>query len=364
MVSRGSLASRRIDSLDGLRGIAVFGVLLYHYFVRWADPSNGPVLYPWGNQWAEFALFRAGHYGVELFFVISGFVISMTLNRCSGIVEFAIRRYTRLGPAMLVFATLTFLVTALGNIPQFRTNVESVIFALTFLDPELVNRVLGTTFRSVDGVYWSLYVEVQFYVLIGAIYFLWPRQATMLFAIISTAAVLCVVCRIPVAESVCERLFSARHIPWFLMGMAFHARHVNPASRRWLLPLCVSVAQLGLLALSAEDWGLFRASLAIPLIFAAAEYAPSVRGALSTPLICRVGVASYGLYLVHQYVGVTLLHNLPIAWFASKWTALAAVAALIVVLCLVTRLSYLYIETPLGRRITGILRREPAPVAT
>jgi len=358
------LASRRIDSLDGLRGIAVFGVLLYHYFVRWADPSNGPVLYPWGNQWAGFALFRAGHYGVELFFVISGFVISMTLIRCSGIIEFAIRRYARLGPAMLVFATLTFLVTAVGNIPQFRTNVESVIFALTFLDPGLVNQVLDTTFRSVDGVYWSLYVEVQFYVLIGTIYFLRPRQATMVFAIISTAAVLCLVCRIPVAAVVCERLLSARHIPWFLMGMAFHARHVDRVSRRWLLPLCLSVAQLGLLAMSADDWGLFGASLAIPLIFAAAENVPLVRGVLSTPLICRVGVASYGLYLVHQYVGVTLLHNLPNAWFASKWTALAAVATLIVVLCFATRLSHRHIETPLGRLITGILRRRPAPVAT
>jgi len=357
-------ASRRIDSLDGLRGIAVIGVLLYHYFVRWGDPSRGVLLYPWGDQWSGFALFEAGQYGVELFFVISGFVIAMTLTRCSGILEFAIRRYARLGPAMLVFAPLTFLVSAWGGIEQFRTSPSSVAFAMTFIDPDLVNALFQTSFRSVDGVYWSLYVEVQFYALISVIYFMRPRQSLPLFALVSSLAVLSLVCRIPVADGIAERLLSARQIPWFLMGMAFHARFIDRTSQRWIPSLCLALVQLGALSLFDKDWGLFRASLIIPLLFAAAEELPLARRVLSSPLVCRVGVASYGLYLVHQYVGVTILHRLPSSSFSSKWLALVAVAGLITLLCMVARLSYRYIETPLGRLITGSLLRRRLPATT
>src|SRR5258708_8881502 len=73
-------ASDRIETLDGLRAVAVLGVVLYHYFVRFAATGGGPALYPYANVYAEFPIAKYGFMGVQLFFVVSGFVIAMTLE--------------------------------------------------------------------------------------------------------------------------------------------------------------------------------------------------------------------------------------------------------------------------------------------
>jgi len=77
----------RIRELDSLRGIAAFAVLLFHFtYVNDA------------HRMAPFGL-AAGKYGVELFFVISGFVIFMTLERSGSVRQFAVSRIARLFPA-------------------------------------------------------------------------------------------------------------------------------------------------------------------------------------------------------------------------------------------------------------------------
>ena len=64
----------RLAYLDGMRGVAILLVLLFHAFARWPD------LVPYGDQYQSVPLFRVGFIGVNLFFIISGFVILMTLE--------------------------------------------------------------------------------------------------------------------------------------------------------------------------------------------------------------------------------------------------------------------------------------------
>ena len=59
----------RIDYLDGHRGLAILLVIGYHAYARW------PEIVPYGNQFSHIPLFSAGRFGVQLFFLISGFVI-------------------------------------------------------------------------------------------------------------------------------------------------------------------------------------------------------------------------------------------------------------------------------------------------
>ena len=95
--------SRRIASIDGLRTIAIFAVVAFHYCYRWGPPLNSESLYPYGTALAGLPGVRFGGCGVQLFFVISGFVIAMTLDRRKTPREFVVRRYARLAPAMLLF---------------------------------------------------------------------------------------------------------------------------------------------------------------------------------------------------------------------------------------------------------------------
>ena len=85
--------ARRLHSLDALRGLAALGVVAYHYL-------DQPAYY--------------GLLGVELFFIISGFVILMTLERVPSLLQFAIGRAARLYPAYW-FSVAVAGVFLLGN---------------------------------------------------------------------------------------------------------------------------------------------------------------------------------------------------------------------------------------------------------
>ncbi|MEV4381557.1 acyltransferase [Streptosporangium sp. NPDC049248] len=150
--------SGRLAELDLLRFAAAMAVLAFHYFIAFASV--------WGDRPAK--LFPAistisglGILGVELFFMISGFVILMSIWG-RGLGAFALSRLVRLFPAYWVSVVVTAAVYGLT--------------AATALDPKLslgeygvnltmLQRAFGV--YDANGVYWSLWVELRFYVLIS-----------------------------------------------------------------------------------------------------------------------------------------------------------------------------------------------------
>src|ERR1700731_2109574 len=95
----------RNNTIDAFRGIAILGVLLFHYLVRWAPPWYGINLYGYRRVYPDALVL--GALGVYLFFVISGLVITMTVLRSGSALEFVVRRFARLYPAFLVGICLT-----------------------------------------------------------------------------------------------------------------------------------------------------------------------------------------------------------------------------------------------------------------
>jgi peptidoglycan/LPS O-acetylase OafA/YrhL len=156
-VARGS---GRLAELDLLRFVAALAVVSFHYFIAFASV--------WGDRPAE--LFPAistvsglGILGVELFFMISGFVILMSIWG-RGIGAFALSRLVRLFPAYWVSVAATAAVYGLT--------------AATALDPKLslgeyginltmLQRAFGV--YDANGVYWSLWAELRFYLLISVL---------------------------------------------------------------------------------------------------------------------------------------------------------------------------------------------------
>ncbi|MEM7178320.1 MAG: acyltransferase [Pseudomonadota bacterium] len=177
----------RIDTLDGMRGIAVLLVVVYHMFFRWAEPEAPVTLYPHGNllyylPWMDIL----GRVGVLMFFLISGFVIMMTLERSTGIIDFLGRRLARLWPVMLLCATLSVIVIHFSDIAHYypgqgrwQVTLGEFVSSILFLPPDLTLRFWGGApgqHQWVAGVYWTLWVEIRFYVLISLVFLMAGRQ--------------------------------------------------------------------------------------------------------------------------------------------------------------------------------------------
>lgn len=147
-MTRDAPRKHRITGLDALRGLAAFSVLIGHY------TSNYNRLYRHNDE-LLFSYPYAG-YGVTLFFMISGFVILMTAERVRRPLDFAWARFSRLYPAYWAAVFITFTVVTLAALPGRQPSVPRALANLT-----MFQNILGV--GSIDGVYWTLHVELYFY---------------------------------------------------------------------------------------------------------------------------------------------------------------------------------------------------------
>ena len=152
--SRGAQdAIGRIPEVDLLRFLAASAVVFYHFTYIPADPGAVSQL-PFGRLQT---VTRFGYLGVNLFFMISGFVILWSSqSRSAG--EFVISRFARLYPSFWICALLTALVV----------NYAGIVAPLTprtvGLNLTMVPQMFGADY--IDGVYWTLFVELKFYVIV------------------------------------------------------------------------------------------------------------------------------------------------------------------------------------------------------
>lgn len=139
----------RIPELESLRGIAVVSVILFHYTYFFRPKIN--------YDFSSALDFKYGFHGVELFFMISGFVIFMSLDRISSVKEFLYKRSVRLYPTywICLLITLTFLL--------FNSTLE---FDFSFKEKVLNILMFQGLFyiKNVDSSYWSLLPELLFYI--------------------------------------------------------------------------------------------------------------------------------------------------------------------------------------------------------
>lgn len=147
----------RVETLDLLRLFAVIAVALFHFGFH--GPTGLAETYVAVPQWSGFA--RYGYLGVQLFFVISGFVIAYSAEGRTAS-QFVIARISRLYPAFVVCMTLTFLVTLLFGAAYFEETPRQWLANLMVAAP---------TWHQpyVDSVYWTLILEMIFYAWIGVL---------------------------------------------------------------------------------------------------------------------------------------------------------------------------------------------------
>lgn len=340
----------RMAHLDGLRGVAILSVLGFHYF------SCFQSVYPYGSAWADFPLFRWGHLGVLLFFAISGFVIAMTLERCTGLADFAVRRFARLWPTMLLCSVLSYATLSLLPSP-WTPKPADFLPSLTFIDGAVWNKLVpGLHGGWIDIAYWSLFVEVRFYALAALLWVASPRHFAPLFFGLSTAVVALYALGQaaglgPRAEWL-QWAFAAKFLPWFVVGVA--ARLVALGrGRLGAVGLGLAALQTAFLLGIDDPHAHPVALVAVTALMLGPLVSPRMARWLGSRPLAAVGAASYSLYLLHQYAGLAIVSAL------SRAAGLEGAAALPVALgvaagCMgLAGAIYRYWECPINDRLAG-----------
>lgn len=336
----------RNDTIDGFRALAILVVMGFHYTVRWTPPQNGADLYGYGQAYPGWL--ELGRFGVDVFFVISGFVIAMTVSRCATAAEFGWRRLARLYPAYVACATITFVVMAAVGPAVFKVSAADWLANFTMAAP-----LAGHAY--VDGAYWSLLVEVKFYAAV-AVSFLVLRQRFW----IGLAGLAVVGAAVARSRSVwAEAWLIAPYMPLFLLGMAGWLW--IEAGRRGAAAACLATAAVTYAATSSYlVGGLFAPALRMWGHVAILGPSLVMLGLLSLrPLdlgpLGYLGRCSYSLYLLHQKIGVTVIGLL--TPFAPDAVAMAGAAGV----CVAGAVAmYELVEKPAQRGLTGLWRRRAA----
>jgi peptidoglycan/LPS O-acetylase OafA/YrhL len=321
----------RLAGLDGLRGLAAIGVVFCHL---WAGADR---TYPSLGAPVPGAIY--GRYGVMLFFVISGFVILMSLDRV-GTREFAIRRFIRLYPIYWISVALSVATVALFGLPGVETTPIDLLVNLTMLQG-----FLG--FPNIDGSYWTLEIELLFYLqaavlsALGAFSKRWLPITLYGWGLLFVALRYVVPTDLPVARQV------VIHLPTFMIGIVAYAIVMRRERRLAvvlfpLLPLAVQARYVPLDSVLV-------AAFFVMVVLAAAGRLPIMA---SAPLRW-LGAISYPLYLIHQDVGIVFMREVT-AGGVGIWAA--RIGALVVVLVIATVLNCRVDEpmrAALTRRLIG-----------
>jgi peptidoglycan/LPS O-acetylase OafA/YrhL len=336
--------SNRLVELDALRGIAATLVMLFHYTTRY-DQLFGHTVPP-----AVF--FSWGHYGVNLFFMISGFVIFMTLHRVSRPLDFIVSRFSRLFPAFWVAVILTFALTHLFDLPG-----KTVGTGTALLNLAMIHGLFKVP--NVDGVYWTLEIELIFYAMALALYMIGQMR------MVHVALVLLILIRLVShwletsagihISWTFSHLLILPYIAWFACGIMIYRRVMFPdvSPRKDAAVIAIAILQLA----AVDGWvvGLLAPGLAWLFWAAASGRLPL----LANPVLIWLGAISYTLYLLHENIGWGIIMTAERAGISSNGAILAAIATS---LTLASALTW-YVERPVMTWLRGRYRRRIVAVA-
>ncbi|GID32532.1 peptidoglycan/LPS O-acetylase OafA/YrhL [Paractinoplanes brasiliensis] len=336
----------RLPALDGLRLICALAVAGYHFGDSWRlDGVRPPAHFlPHGAP-----VLIYGFLGVEVFFLISGFVICMSAWGRT-VRGFVASRIARLYPAfwtgVLLTATVVTAVPLTAGVPVSGVpGLREILVNLTML-PEPLNTPL------VDTVYWTLWIELRFYLVIACLVAsggLTDRRLRLLgTGWLIAALVLPAFPGAPLREVVMPDF-----APYFIAGMTMFLLRRSPADwRSWaLLGGCwlISLQRITVRALDLKPGFEVPVWPALALITVAYAALLAVALGLTDRLDWRrlttAGALTYPFYLLHQRIGYSMIRT------AHTHTGLPApvlIAGAVGVLLAAAWLVHRWVERPLA----------------
>jgi peptidoglycan/LPS O-acetylase OafA/YrhL len=317
---------------------------------RFARPATflGPSRWPWDARW----LLAAATALLDLFFIISGFVITLVIVRTHGRPGFLRLFYARRSARILPLAVVVVAVSA-ALFPEGRWLAPGYLFFYSNYQTVFVR-----TTMPLVGVMWSLAVEEQYYLLVPLLAILVPKHRAWL--IVGGLTVLGFTAsrfdRILVIDQIYVNDIRT-HVRAYYFGfgawMALVQAGVVPRPAVW------AWAFVGWAALLIVGFGGYLEAFEAPIVVCIVGLvwlAVSGRAALSVPVLRFFGIRCYGLYLLHMFVLAAIYYGLP---------GVGAVPAALVFAAgtlLLAEVSFRYFERPFLSLVPSSAAEAKAPV--
>ncbi|QNN81640.1 acyltransferase [Brachybacterium sp. Z12] len=297
----------RVEIIDYYRLAAALAVMAFHYLYN--GIKNGKI----GSISHEpvAAIAQYGYLGVNLFFMISGYVITTSVAGKTAR-QFAVGRALRLYPAFWVALPITAVFALLLGGERMGVTVEQFLANLT-----MIPTVLGQPF--VDGVYWTLLYELQFYVAVFLLILF--GQGHRVAALMPAWAIGMLYLTVAAPGLTGSAPLLGNYFIWFAAGAII----ASIAESGWsayrvlgLLATYIPISSLELTLTTVLKTGIF--------LMVVATVVPQVRN-LRLPGSKTAGALTYPVYLLHAHIGYMLLDRF--ATESNKWLVYGAVAGFV-----------------------------------
>lgn len=305
----------RIEVLDSLRAIAALAVLVFH---------------------ATAYQFNFGRYGVQLFFIISGFVIFKTVESTKTTKEFVIKRFFRLYPAYWVAIIITTIVVNLFSTTK-HVSIKEFLFNLTMLQEHF-------KVENIDWSYWSLTPELFFYFYMAVLIFF---KAVRFIFPVCVGWLIIILCNYFFRIEdyfIWIKFFNIRHGQLFVAGIMLYRIFYKKGNdiQSYMMLLVTFITSI---LVYTPQYGFKDMAVVITLIYSV--FLLFIYGKLNflkiKPLVF-IGSVSYPLYLIHQRIAFTIQENYD---YTSNYFL---VALLILVFIAIAYLIHILVEIP-GQKI-------------
>lgn len=359
-LSRRTTSGQFIPEIDGLRFVSIAAVMLFHLCGYTVVKSKAV---HFDSAAANFValLGSTGHYGVQLFFIISGFVLALPFARYRllggprpRLGAYYLRRLTRLEPPYIIAMAGVFAIGTLYYGVSARALAPHLVASLAYIH----NLVYGVG-STMNIVAWSLEVEVQFYLLapLLAMLFVIPGRIARRLAIVASIAAIVVIQLLWPTDSGRLALSLPHYLQFFLLGFLIADLYLvswrtpSQHARLWdLIGIMAWVALIALWMLVARPNAMFLA-LAF-LIFCATFRGRVIRTVFCNVWITTIGGMCYSIYLLHYpLISSVGRHTAPIAGHHGFILHLLVQVVLMVpVVLIASTIFFVLIERPCMRK--------------
>jgi peptidoglycan/LPS O-acetylase OafA/YrhL len=314
------ISKSRIEVLDSLRAIAALAVVISHTTAHH---------------------FNFGRYGVQLFFILSGFVIFKTVESVKTTKEFIIKRFFRLYPAYWFAVIITATVINLFSQIKHISFLE-FLFNLTMFQEHF-------KIKNVDWSYWSLTPELFFYFYMAILIFF---KATRFIFPVCIAWLIIILCNYFFKIEnyfVFIRFFNIRHGQLFIAGIMFYRIFYNKGNPFHNYIMIAFTFFTSLLVYSVQ-YGIKDIAIAIPLSYLLFFlFIFNKLNFLKFKPLFFIGNISYPLYLIHQDIAIT------VEQYYDYTSSSLLVILLITFFILIAYWIHLFVELPAQKICKKIL---------
>jgi peptidoglycan/LPS O-acetylase OafA/YrhL len=332
----------RYKELDALRGIAALMVVFFH-FTLWRPEAN--------------IGFRFGTTGVDLFFIISGFVIFMSLENIKSTRSFIISRVSRLYPTYWACVTFAFVLMSINSIHKNR----NISFVQYFGNMTMFQHFLGIS--DIDGPYWTMIVEMCFYISVSFLFYFNLLNHIRVIGFLMIIFILLLVFFLD--EKVVNVLMNFNPLlqfsPLFLAGIIFYKLKKGTNKIKinlFILAVCL-ISQILLFNFSGRSNGFInQIEYAFILTLYFVVFILFIKGKLMfivNDITLFFGKISFALYLIHQKISVGFVIPFLMNEFKLSFWASTLFFSLPIVIVLATFITY-YIEIPFSYKMKRKLK--------